>query len=146
MNTRQSVFYIDDTGAVGDGTYVAVTATISSDTQIERETVEEKCRGEEWVAESAGHLKASITAELKFSKSSTVLQQFVTAMTAGTIIGIMDCTADRTVTGNQGLEMNALVKQLGMPKADGDYVKYNVTCVPHADNTDANSPRILTAA
>ena len=114
MNTKNSVFYIDNAGAVGAGTYVAVDATISSDSQIERETVEERCRGDVWVAESPGYLKASITVELKFSKSSSVLQQFVTAMTAGTQIGILDMTGASSTTGNQGLEMNALVKQLSL--------------------------------
>ena len=146
MNTKQSVLYIDDTGKVGEGTYAAVDMAIATDSQIERVTVEEPCRGETWVAESPGDLKASTNVELKFKLGSTVLQLFVAAAISGDPIGILDNTGDRTVTGHQGLVYNALVKNLGMPKPAGDYVKYTATLAPHAANDNASLPQILTAA
>lgn len=144
MNNKQAVLYIDDTGKVGDGTYVAVPLIVDTDETSEWETVEEKCRGEQFKTESGGHQGLSLSGTLKFKKSDTILQRFVTAFLNQDQIGLLNYTGDRTVIGNQGWEFNGFIKSLGRPMPDGDYVKYSFSAVPHSDNTDTNLPQFVT--
>lgn len=144
MNTKNAKLYIDDTGKVDEGAYTEVTATIETDDTSELETTQERCRGEDFTTESAGHQTLQLTGTLKFALSSTLLQRFVTAHNTKAQIGILVLTGPNNVEGHQGWEFNALIKSLGRPMPEGDFVKYTFTAVPHADNTDSNVPAMYT--
>lgn len=148
-STKTAVLYIDDTGKVGDGAWVGVDLIIDTDETAEWETVVEKCRGEKINTESATNQSLNLSGTLKFRRSSAILQRFVAAFLAADDaangqIGVWNCTGDNTVEGNQGWQMNAMVKSMGRPMPDGDYIKYAVTMVPNAANADTTLPQFVT--
>ena len=150
-STKTAILYIDDTGVVGAGAWVPVPLIIDTDETSEWETVVEKCRGEKINSESATNQSLSLSGTLKFRKGSAILARFVAAHlaaddpTAGQI-GLWNCTGDNTVSGNEGWQINAMIKTLGRPMPDGDYIKYAFTAVPHADNQSTTIPQFVTVA
>ena len=150
MNSRKAKLYIDDTGAVGDGTYAALDATISSDATSRWQTVEEKCRGDEEKSYSPEFREYEIPATIKFKKGDALIERLHAAHGAGTMVGVICSTGDTTANsdnaGNLGVELNALVETFSVTKQSGSMIEVSVTFKPHADNTNNTVPRMFVVA
>lgn len=143
--TKHARFLIDDAGedfvTAAVATELSLTATvwaevglvIDSEDTAERETIVEKCRGEDINTETPLNLTLSGSVTLKFKRGSALLNNFTSRVLDSLPIGIWNCTGDQDVVGNEGWQFGALLKQLGRPMPDGDYIKYNYTYAPHAD-------------
>lgn len=144
-STKQARFLIDDDGGdfvsaaavVADASLTAtvwaeVGLVIDSEDTGERQSVVEKCRGEDIDTESPLNLSISGSVTIKFRIGSALLNHFTARVLDGLPIGVWNCTGDEDVVGNEGWRFGALLKQIGRPMPDGDYIKYSYTFAPHS--------------
>ena len=149
-NSRNAKLYIDDTGAVGDGTYEEVTSVISSDAVSKWRLTEEQCRGDSEITFSPDIKEFEIPCTIKFVKGSTIQQRVLAAFEAGTEVGIQCSTGDTTASagnaGNLVLTMNAICEEFTVTKQAGNMIEVRCMFKPHADNTDSSIPDITIVA
>ena len=138
--------WIDDTGAVDEGTYVRVEAAVTANISSTNETIEHPiCEGDTTKVKEKSVSNYQITTQVKVKKGSAIEARLVAASEAGTPVGVLAATGDVTVAGAAAaghlqLEMNALIEGMPISQSTTSTAVYDVTFSPHADNTDSSLP------
>lgn len=149
MNSRESKFYVDDTGADGDGTYTEVDEVVSSEAVARWRSTEEDCRGDDVVKVSKDRREFEISATFKFVKSDAMLQRLLAAYEAGSVCGVQCSTGSTTVgatnAGNMVLTIDSLVEDFTITKQSGSQIEVRAVFKPHAEGS-ASLPDITEVA
>lgn len=144
--SKNSKLFVDDTGAVGEGAYEELTATISDDQVVAWKTiVAAVARGDSWETEEAQVKQASIPATIKFVKGSTIMETLHASFISGEPHGVKASTGDVAVAGHMTLVFDALIKTWSIKKQTGSSVIVETLFVPHTDGVSTPTMAITTA-
>lgn len=133
--------WIDDTGAIGDGTYTELTNAIATPLdQTRTTTVQPVCIGDDYETEEPIVMQAGVALQIKHEKGNALEARLLAAYKAGTQVGVQIGTGDVTASGADGtghlaFTMNALVKSLTLGLATGSARTIDIQLAPHADST-----------
>lgn len=133
---KNAEVWIDSVGALTDGTMTEVPCAISHDAISAWKSVTAPiCRGDTFETSEGEVIQASIPLSLKFKKGDALQLRLRTAHLAGTQLGVLVSSGDKSVAGEETLTFNAHVETYTTKCQTGSHVIIDVTLKPHSAST-----------
>lgn len=132
---RDCKAYVDDTGEVGDGTWVLLDEIRDVSTTRTANTAESQRRGRRHVGEGQTSLVVSVSFSIERDRSASWYDVMRTAWENGTSTGFAFMDGAIATSGVEGTQMDSLVKVFSEPEPLDDVSTIDVEIVYHMNGT-----------